>query len=67
MLWKIKYEISKGNFKEMLADVVEAIDIMDAVEIAEEQNCRLKRAMLGDNSHARIVEAKLVGDNDDVY
>ena len=48
MLWKITYEVGKGSVCETLTDIVEAIDLEDAAEIGEEQNCRLKRAMLGD-------------------
>lgn len=65
MLWKVRYEVGKNDVNEALADIVEAVDAMDAVEIAEEQNCRLKRAMLGQGSYARIVEVRLVGDGKD--
>ena len=65
MLWKVRYEVGKNDVNESLADIVEAVDAMDAVEIAEEQNCRLKRAMLGKGSYARIVEVRLVGDGKD--
>ena len=43
----------------------EAIDLQDAAEIGEEQICRLKRAMLGIGSYARLVSVRLIGDKDD--
>lgn len=61
MLWKVIYEAGKGNVNERLADIVEAVDLQDAAEIGDEQLCRLKRAMLGDGSYARIVEVRLIG------
>ena len=44
MLWKITYEVGKGTVCETLTDIVEAIDLEDAAEIGEEQNCRLKKS-----------------------
>ncbi len=65
MLWKITYDAGKGSVNERLADIVEAIDLQDAAEIGEEQICRLKRAMLGIGSYARLVSVRLIGDKDD--
>ena len=65
MLWKITYDAGKGSVNERLADIVEAIDLQDAAEIGEEQICRLKRAMLGIRSYARLVSVRLIGDKDD--
>ena len=61
MFWKITYEVGKGDIFEALSDIVEAIDLQDAAEIGEEQNCRLKRAMLGDGSFARLVCVEILG------
>lgn len=61
MLWKVIYEVGKNDVNETLADIVEAVDLMDAEEIGEEQNCRLKRAMLGDGSYARLVGVEILG------
>ena len=61
MFWKITYEAGKGNVCETLTDIVEAIDLEDAAEIGEEQNCRMKRAMLGDGSFARLVCVEILG------
>lgn len=61
MLWKITYEVGKGTVCETLTDIVEAIDLEDAAEIGEEQNCRMKRAMLGDGSFARLVGVEILG------
>ena len=60
MFWKIKYEAGKGDMCETLSDIVEAVDLQDAAEIGEEQNCRLKRAMLGDGSFARLVSVEIL-------
>lgn len=65
MLWKVIYEAGKGSVNEKLAEIVEAVDLQDAEEIGEEQLCRLKRAMLGDGSYARLVEVRLIGGRDD--
>lgn len=61
MFWKITYEVGKGDIFETLSDIVEAIDLQDAAEIGEEQNCRLKRAVLGDGSIARLVCVEILG------
>ncbi len=62
MLWKIIYEVgSEGKLKEKLADIVDAVDIMDAVEIGIEQHCRCMRNKLGDGSYANLVEVRLIG------
>lgn len=61
MLWKIVYEVGKGTVCETLADIVEAVDLQDAADLGEEQNCRLKRAMLGDGSFARLVGVEILG------
>ena len=61
MFWKITYEVGKGNVCETLTDIVEAIDLEDAAEIGEEQNCRFKRAMLGDGSFAHLVRVEILG------
>lgn len=61
MLWKIVYEVGKGTVCETLADIVEAVDLQDAAEIGEDQYCRLKRAMLGDGSFARLVGVEILG------
>ena len=63
MLWKITYEAGKGNACETLTDIVEAIDLQDAAEIGEETICRLKRAMLGDGSYARLTGVRLLEGN----
>lgn len=67
MLWKVTYEAGKNNINEKLADIVEAIDLQDAAEIGEEQICRLKRAMLGDGSYARLTGVRLLGGNHEEY
>jgi hypothetical protein len=46
---------------ETLSDIVEAVDLQDAAEIGEEQNCRFKRAMFGDGSFARLVCVEILG------
>lgn len=61
MFWKITYEAGNGDMCETLSDIVEAVDLQDAAEIGEEQNCRLKRAMLGDGSFARLVRVEILG------
>lgn len=61
MFWKITYEAGKGDMCETLSDIVEAVDLQDAAEIGEEQNCRLKRAMFGDGSFARLVCVEILG------
>ena len=61
MFWKITYEAGKGDMCETLSDIVEAVDLQDAAEIGEEQICRLKRAMLGDGSIARLVCVEILG------
>ena len=61
MFWKITYEAGKGDIYETLSDIVEAVDLQDAAEIGEEQNCRLKRAMLGDGSVAQLVCVEILG------
>ena len=67
MLWKVTYEAGKGRVNEKLADIVEAIDLQDAAEIGEEQLCRLKRAMLGDGSYARLTGVRLIGESDEKH
>ena len=67
MLWKVTYEAGKGSVNEKLADIVEAIDLQDAAEIGEEQLCRLKRAMLGGGSYARLTGVRLIGKSDEKH
>ncbi len=61
MLWMITYEAGIGNVKERLADIVDAVDIMDAVEIGIEQHCRCMINKLGAGSYANPVEVRLIG------
>lgn len=64
---EIYYEAGKGSVNEKLADIVEAIDLQDAAEIGEEEICRLKRAMLGDGSYARLTCVRLLGGGHEEY
>ena len=57
MLYLVDYEVTVGEKKAVLTDIVDTEDAEDAWDEAEEF-CHLKRAMLGKNATAEVMEVR---------
>ena len=57
MLYLVDYEVTVGEKKALLTDIVDTEDAEDAWDEAEEF-CHLKRAMLGKDATAEVMEVR---------